>query len=171
MSSQPLPRPGDAAGSQRSVSFSSATSLSGPSAQLSSSSSLSYGNISSPTSHAEVMDKSQSVVRWTPALEARLQYAEAELKKHQKKWSAGQEIYYEEVETLQALKRKYNKFLRRRNKDHASEGRRFSKANDLLLASPDSSEEEEEQNSPGNQSAVSPSCSFYPSTAQTDNLT
>lgn len=73
-------------------------------------------------------EPSASPPRWTAELEERLRWAQRQLEEHQKRWSEGQDEYFEEVERLLELKRQAKKFMRRRSKDHQREGRSLERA-------------------------------------------
>ncbi|KAI9807149.1 MAG: hypothetical protein M1825_005867 [Sarcosagium campestre] len=74
---------------------------------------------------------------WTKAMDHRLHYLQSQVEEHQRAWSAGQEEFVHELEKLQDAKRKFDRFVRRRSKDHEREGSTFKD-----IASQDNSEGE-----------------------------
>lgn len=90
--------------------------------------SVSFSPLSSPGTPSTPNDPSAIPIRWTKDLEQRLRLAQMSLEEHQRRWSAGQEEYLHEVEALQELKRRFEKFIRRRSKQHSKEGKRFLRA-------------------------------------------
>ncbi|KAI9791225.1 MAG: hypothetical protein M1816_004217 [Peltula sp. TS41687] len=104
-----------------SVSFSPTSSPGTPSTPL-------HGPTTSSSASASSSSTSAIPIRWTKELEQRLRFAQKSLEEHQRKWSAGQEDYLDEVEALQELKKRFEKFMRRRSKQHSKEGRKFLRA-------------------------------------------
>ena len=58
---------------------------------------ISFSIVSSPDTPLRPLTPSLTAAGWTTELEERLRYVQSQMEAHQRRWSAGQEDYLEEV--------------------------------------------------------------------------
>jgi len=115
-------------------------------------------------------------IRWGSDLADRLEYSKKQLYRAQKKWSAEQELWIEEVESLRRLKKESDKFYARRQKASRKEGLTFrqevgrSRAFAELDEMEDAADADDEDDSPATQS-LNRTISAFPGLALTISST